>query len=151
METTLAAQKMLIGGDWRDAAGGRTMEVVNPATEEVVATVASADREDVDAAVEAARLLYREEISRLTDALNRLVPPGSESLRVPDVRFRRSIGEHAGGRCTIEGDPLSAGEYDKYLQRVLPSDEDYRLLEELAGSDGWVEQKNVPTPRAAHG
>ena len=34
---------------------GKTMDVVNPATEEVIAEVASADRSDVDAAVEAAR------------------------------------------------------------------------------------------------
>jgi len=66
METTIAAQKMLIGGDWCDAAGGRTMEVMNPATEEVVATVASADREDVDAAVEAARRALTGPWSRLS-------------------------------------------------------------------------------------
>ncbi len=105
---------------------------------------------DMEHLNEAARLLYRDEISRLTDALNRLLPAGAEPLRVPDIRFRRSIGDHAGGRYTVEGEPLSADEYDKYLQRVLPSDDDYRLLEELARSDDWVEQRNVPAPRAAH-
>ena len=29
--------KLLIGGEWRDAADGRTMPVVNPATEEPLA------------------------------------------------------------------------------------------------------------------
>ncbi len=48
-------KKLLINNEWRDAAGGRTMDVVNPATEEVVASVAAADRSDVDAAVAAAR------------------------------------------------------------------------------------------------
>ncbi len=37
------------------AASGKTMEVVNPATEEIIATVASAGADDVDAAVAAAR------------------------------------------------------------------------------------------------
>jgi aldehyde dehydrogenase (NAD+) len=46
---------LLIGSDWRAAASGRTMEVVNPATEEIVAEVAAADAPDVDAAVAAAR------------------------------------------------------------------------------------------------
>src|SRR5262249_44505582 len=48
-------KKLLINNDWRDAAGGKRMDVVNPATEEVIATVASAEASDVDAAVAAAR------------------------------------------------------------------------------------------------
>lgn len=58
MEAIITSQKLLIGGEWRDAADLRTMDVVNPATEEVVATVASAGRQDVDAAVEAARRAF---------------------------------------------------------------------------------------------
>jgi acyl-CoA reductase-like NAD-dependent aldehyde dehydrogenase len=48
-------KQLLINNEWRAATGGRTMDVVNPATEEVIGTVASADRSDVDAAVAAAR------------------------------------------------------------------------------------------------
>src|SRR5262245_12731463 len=48
-------KQLLIGGEWRDAAGGKTMPVVNPATERVSAEVGAAAREDVDAAVTAAR------------------------------------------------------------------------------------------------
>src|SRR5438876_2629866 len=56
MATSALIQKQLfINGEWRDAASGQTMEVVNPATEEVIAAVASADLADVDAAVAAAR------------------------------------------------------------------------------------------------
>ena len=51
----LGRKQLLIGGEWRDAAGGKTMPVVNPATEEVIAEVASASTADVDAAVAAAR------------------------------------------------------------------------------------------------
>jgi acyl-CoA reductase-like NAD-dependent aldehyde dehydrogenase len=40
---------------WQDAAGSNVLEVVNPATEEVIAEVASAEQADVDAAVAAAR------------------------------------------------------------------------------------------------
>src|SRR5262245_11013062 len=46
---------LLINNEWRAAASGKTMDVVNPATEEVIARVASADREDLDHAVKAAR------------------------------------------------------------------------------------------------
>ena len=47
--------KLFINNEWRDAAAGQTMDVVNPATEDVIASVAAADQADVDAAVEAAR------------------------------------------------------------------------------------------------
>jgi len=53
--TMLGKKQLLIGGEWRDAADGKTMPVVNPATEEVIADVASAGAADVDAAVAAAR------------------------------------------------------------------------------------------------
>jgi len=42
---------MLIGGEWRGATSSQEIEVVNPATEEVVGTVPSADATDVDLAV----------------------------------------------------------------------------------------------------
>jgi acyl-CoA reductase-like NAD-dependent aldehyde dehydrogenase len=56
MTTAIVMRKQLfIDNDWRDAAGTETIEVVNPATEEVVATVPAAEQSDVDAAVAAAR------------------------------------------------------------------------------------------------
>jgi aldehyde dehydrogenase (NAD+) len=53
--TTVMRKQLFINGEWRDSAGGHTIEVVNPATEEVIAEVASAGQADVDAAVAAAR------------------------------------------------------------------------------------------------
>lgn len=45
---------LLIDGQWRDAADGGTFEVENPATGEVLATMASATRADAQAAMDAA-------------------------------------------------------------------------------------------------
>ncbi len=53
--TELGRKQLLINGQWRDASGGATMAVVNPATEVVIADAASATPDDVNAAVEAAR------------------------------------------------------------------------------------------------
>ena len=53
--TTMMRKQLFINSEWRDATGGKTLEVVNPATEEVIAEVASAEQADVDAAVAAAR------------------------------------------------------------------------------------------------
>jgi aldehyde dehydrogenase (NAD+) len=46
---------LLINNEWRAAAAGQTMDVVNPATEEVIAQVPSAAAADLDQAVAAAR------------------------------------------------------------------------------------------------
>jgi 1-pyrroline dehydrogenase len=55
MSVTVTERKNLIGGEWVDAAGGETMEVLNPATGEVIAEVPRASAEDVDRAVQAAK------------------------------------------------------------------------------------------------
>jgi acyl-CoA reductase-like NAD-dependent aldehyde dehydrogenase len=49
------ADQLFIDNEWRASGSGRTLDVVNPATEEVIAQVASADDADVDAAVASAR------------------------------------------------------------------------------------------------
>jgi succinate-semialdehyde dehydrogenase/glutarate-semialdehyde dehydrogenase len=43
-----------INGKWRAATGGRTIPILNPATEEVIGTVAHANQSDLDEALEAA-------------------------------------------------------------------------------------------------
>jgi succinate-semialdehyde dehydrogenase/glutarate-semialdehyde dehydrogenase len=43
-----------VAGKWRPAAGGRSLPVVNPASEEVIGTLAHASRADLDEALEAA-------------------------------------------------------------------------------------------------
>ncbi|MCW2672318.1 MAG: aldehyde dehydrogenase [Frankiales bacterium] len=47
--------QLYVGGTWIDSASGKTIDVVNPATEEVIAQVAAGSPADVDLAVSAAR------------------------------------------------------------------------------------------------
>jgi succinate-semialdehyde dehydrogenase/glutarate-semialdehyde dehydrogenase len=47
---------LLIANEWRPAASGRTLEVLNPATGDVLGRIPHAGPEDLDAALEAARL-----------------------------------------------------------------------------------------------
>jgi len=51
-------QRLFIGGRWQAAQSGATFETTNPATGEVIASVASADARDVDLAVIAARKAF---------------------------------------------------------------------------------------------
>ncbi len=48
-------RKLLIGGEWVEAVSGKTFEVYDPASGEVLARVAEGDKEDIDRAVRAAR------------------------------------------------------------------------------------------------
>jgi aldehyde dehydrogenase (NAD+) len=55
---TGAVKRMLIAGQWVDAASGKTFERRNPATGEVLAHVAEGDAADIDRAVAAARRAF---------------------------------------------------------------------------------------------
>jgi aldehyde dehydrogenase (NAD+) len=49
---------LFIGNDWTPAASGRRFDVQNPATEEILASVAEGDAADIDRAVAAARACF---------------------------------------------------------------------------------------------
>ena len=51
-------RKMLIGGQWRDAASGKTFATYNPATGDTLVQVAEGDHVDVNHAVKAARTAF---------------------------------------------------------------------------------------------
>jgi acyl-CoA reductase-like NAD-dependent aldehyde dehydrogenase len=54
----------VIGGEIRSSISGATMEVENPATGEVIATVARADAQDIDTAVRIARETFDQRVWR---------------------------------------------------------------------------------------
>jgi 1-pyrroline dehydrogenase len=60
MSVTVSQHKNYVGGEWVDAVEGGTMEVLNPATGEVVAEVPSGTEADVDRAVAAAKAALTE-------------------------------------------------------------------------------------------
>ena len=49
---------MLIGGKWVPAASGATLDVINPSTAQVFATIAGGGAAEIDAAVRAARRAF---------------------------------------------------------------------------------------------
>jgi betaine-aldehyde dehydrogenase len=57
---TITKDTLYIGGQWVPSAGTRTIDVVSPHTEEVVATVPEANEADIDRAVTAARAAFDE-------------------------------------------------------------------------------------------
>lgn len=63
---TATPRKLLIGGDWVDAADGGTFETIDPGTGQVLTTVAHGKAADVDRAVRAARAALDGPWSRMT-------------------------------------------------------------------------------------
>lgn len=55
---TVHQTQLLIDGQWRPSASGKTFPTINPATEEKIADVAEADAADVDLAAQAARRAF---------------------------------------------------------------------------------------------
>jgi len=66
--TLRADHGLLVGGRWVEPASQKRFKTINPATEEVLAEVAEAGEEDVDAAVKAARSAYTKVWSRMSGA-----------------------------------------------------------------------------------
>jgi succinate-semialdehyde dehydrogenase/glutarate-semialdehyde dehydrogenase len=122
--------QLFIAGKWRAGAGGRTLPVVNPATEEVIGQVACAETEDLDAAVTAARRGF--EIWRNTSGYDRsqVLLKAAELLRQRASDIGRNLTREQGkiiAESTFE--PVraagelewAAGEARRTYGRVIPT------------------------------
>jgi benzoyl-CoA 2,3-dioxygenase component B len=104
------------------------------------------ERENVGAADKAklnetSRGLYRDEIVRLLDRLNMLIPEQERWLKVPELTFNRKIGMYAHQHWTIEGNEISQEKYAEYLANVLPQPADYQLLRDVMKDNDWIAPK----------
>jgi aldehyde dehydrogenase (NAD+) len=123
--------KLLINNEWRSAASGRTMEVINPATEEVIASVASAGKDDLDAAVAAARAalngpwgtMNARERGRLVRKLgDRLLERADEVARLETLHNGKPISEsrHVEIPAAAECFEYYGGWSDKVMGETIP-------------------------------
>ena len=71
------------------------------------------------------------------DLLNKETAEGKPKLYVPDIKFRRGIGEHKDKRFSVKGEPLDEKAYADHLQEALPTEKDRaelrRITKEAAG------------------
>tara|TARA_B100001778_G_scaffold24138_1_gene17870 strand:+ start:2670 stop:4097 length:1428 start_codon:yes stop_codon:yes gene_type:complete len=80
-------KKFYINGEWVEPSGSETLDVINPATEEVIATIALGNNNDVDAAVAAAQKAFEtfsqttvEERLELLNKITEIIGARSEDL-----------------------------------------------------------------------
>ena len=119
-----------IGGAWTKSASGRTLDVINPATEEVIGTAAHAGREDLDAAIAAAEAGYA--TWRATPAFQRaaLLRKAAELIRarIPEIATIMTMEQgkplaEAKGETTVAADVIDwfAEEAKRTYGRVIPA------------------------------
>ncbi|MGH9370021.1 MAG: aldehyde dehydrogenase family protein [Vicinamibacterales bacterium] len=129
--TTGERKYLLINNEWRPSASGKTMEVTNPATEEVVAEVPAADAADVDSAVVAARAaldgpwgrMSARDRGRLVRKLaDRLVERADDVARLETLHNGKPITEsrHIEIPLAAECFDYFAGWSDKVMGETIP-------------------------------
>ena len=164
--TTTAAERfpsqLVIGGERVDAAGGGTLSVVNPATEEELAPVASATAADVDRAVRSAREAFESSAWRGTSARQRgamlwrlgdLIEQHKDELaRLETLNNGKPLFEsHIDIRLTVATFRYYAGWADKVHGETIPIDGNMLnfTLREPLGVIGAIVPWNFPMSLAA--
>jgi acyl-CoA reductase-like NAD-dependent aldehyde dehydrogenase len=128
---TVDRKSLFINNEWRPSSSRKTMAVVNPATEEVIAEVASADQSDVDTAVDAARAalngpwsaLSARERGRLVRQLGeRLMARADEIARLETLHNGKPITEsrHIEIPAAAECFEYYGGWSDKVMGETIP-------------------------------
>ena len=102
-----------VAGEWVDALGDGTQEVLNPATGEVIATVPAGGEEDVDRAVRAAHRAFAEwfdttpkERADMLLALAAALEDHAEELAQHRVAQRRQAAHDGARRDRLHADNL---------------------------------------------
>ena len=119
-----------IGGEWTKAASGRTLDVVNPATEEVIGTAAHAGREDLDRALAAAeagfaawrRVSAHERAKLIRRAADLLRERAADIARIMTIEQGKPLAE-ARGETMAAADVIDwfAEEARRTYGRVIPA------------------------------
>lgn len=87
---------------------------------------------------QAARELYYAEVQGLVALLNKDVREEQPKLYVPDIKFRRGIGEYKGKPFSVTGEALDEEVYARHLQEALPTQKDREELRKITREAGWI-------------
>jgi aldehyde dehydrogenase (NAD+) len=154
--------KLFINGKFVDAISGKTFPAYNPATGEVIAQVAEADKEDVDVAVAAAREAF-ENVWKFTDGSKRrdlmlkfadLIEKHQDELaRLETLNNGKPLSESAGVDVpyTIKCLRYYAGWADKVQGKTCPVEGNFMSIvkHEPVGVVGQIIPWNFPLLMAA--
>lgn len=105
------------------------------------------EKADMTKLNDVSRNQYFKEVGAIVDALNRNVKPDQPKLRIPDIKFHRSIGAHAGGTFSVTGEQLSPEAYEKHLTEVMPNEADVQYVIGLEKEKGWIVDPQESAPK----
>jgi aldehyde dehydrogenase (NAD+) len=158
----ITANQLFINNEWRPSSSGKTMSVVNPATEEVIAEVPSAEKGDVDLAVAAARAalagpwskLSARERGRLVRRLGeRLMERADDVARLETLHNGKPISESRHIEIPAAGECFEyyGGWSDKVMGETIPVKGNYLTytLREPVGVVAAIVPWNFPLLLAA--
>jgi aldehyde dehydrogenase (NAD+) len=159
---SMTQKQLFIDNQWRPSASGREMEVVNPATEDIIASVAAATAADVDAAVGAARaalggpwgtMSARERGRMVRRLADRLMERADEIARLETLHNGKPISEsrHIEIPAAAECFEYFAGWADKVMGETIPVKGNYLTytLREPIGVVAAIVPWNFPLLLAA--
>ncbi len=149
-------QKMLIGGEWTKGAGSETITVINPATEEVIATAPAAVEQDIEEAVNVADAAFGD-WSRLTPyARGALLREASEYVRQSADRIAMLMTMEQGKPLAeAKGEVLKGADILRYYAeegervcgRIIPGDKanvESRVIYQPIGVAAAISPWNYP-------
>jgi benzoyl-CoA 2,3-dioxygenase component B len=87
---------------------------------------------------QAARELYYKEVQGLVELLNKDVGAEQPKLYVPDIKFRRGIGEYKDKRHSVTGEALDEEAYTRHLQETLPTPKHREELRKITREADWI-------------
>ena len=68
---------------------------------------------------------------------------GEPELYIPSDRFNRGVGNYHGTYWTVEGEPFEGddAQWQAYLETVIPTDEDEKILREQYLTQEWIQYR----------
>ncbi len=107
---------LYIGGAWREGAAGERFDVINPATEAVLASVASAEIADADVALDAAEAAFADWAGRTPRQRSEALRKTFELMTVRLPEFARLITlENGKARADAMGEATYAAEFFRWF------------------------------------
>jgi len=125
-------ERFFLGGDWRTPAGTEVIEVISPATEEVIGRAPAAEKDDLAAAVRYARAAFDDGPWPLADVTERVA-----IIRAVADAIDSRTAEFADVLCAEQGLPrhaLPAGQIAKAVGA-------FRAFAKIAETVPWVENR----------
>ena len=92
---------------------------------------------------EESRMHYFNEIKAEMVRISKPRKEGEPELFIPSDKFNRGLGNYHGQKWTVHGEPFEGNEEDwqAYLDSVLPTDEDERILREEYLTQEWIQYR----------